>query len=125
MSLFFEQKFGDVKKRTYLCGEIDVCMKTRQEYIDILKAHANELQQQFGITYMRLFGSVARDQHHEGSDVDVFVVMPSKAYTIVSAADYLRELLGCDVDLICKHQGMRPFFLNQIEKYGITIFGAA
>jgi len=100
-------------------------MRTRQEYIDVLKDHATELQQRFGITRMRLFGSVARDQHHEGSDVDVYVEMPAKAYNIVSAADYLKELLGCDVDLICKHQGMRPFFLNQIEKYGITIFGAA
>ena len=51
-------------------------MKTRQEYIDVLKSHASELQQRFGITYMRLFGSVAKNVHHEGSDVDVAVVVP-------------------------------------------------
>ena len=100
-------------------------MKTRQEYIDILKAHATELQQQFGITSMRLFGSVAKNQHHEHSDVDVFVEMPAKAYTVVAAAQYLESILGCDVDLIRKHSKMRPFFLNQIEKYGIDIFRTA
>ena len=99
-------------------------MKTRQEYIDVLKAHAFELQKRFGITYMRLFGSVAKNVHHEGSDVDVYVEMPAKIYNVVAASDYLKDILGCDVDLICKHQGMRPFFLNQIEKYGIDIFRA-
>jgi hypothetical protein len=29
------------------------------------------------------------------------------------------------VDLIRKHSNMRPFFLNQINKYGIDIFGEA
>lgn len=100
-------------------------MKTRQEYIDILRAHSSELTSRFGITYMRIFGSVARGQHHEGSDVDVFVVMPPNAYNLCEAADYLEEILGCDVDLIRHHSNMRPFFLNQIQKYGIDIYGTA
>lgn len=100
-------------------------MKSKQEYIDILKAHATELQERFGITYMRLFGSVAKDEHKENSDIDVFVEMPPKAYQVVAAAQYLESVLGCEVDLIRKHSNMRPFFLNQIQKYGIDIFGAA
>ena len=35
-------------------------MKTRQECIEILKAHESELKDKFGISYMRIFGSVAR-----------------------------------------------------------------
>lgn len=35
-------------------------MKTRQECIEILKAHESELKEKFGISYMRIFGSVAR-----------------------------------------------------------------
>jgi len=78
-------------------------MRTRQEYIDILKSHADELKSNYGISYMRLFGSVAKNEHHGGSDVD----------------------LGTSVDLIRKHNNIRPFFLNQINKYGIDIFGQA
>jgi len=99
--------------------------RTRQEYIDILKSHANVLRTNYDISYMRLFGSVARDEHHDGSDVDLFVVMPPKAYNICAAADYLESILGTNVDLIRKHNNMRPFFLNQIDKYGIDIFGKA
>lgn len=100
-------------------------MYTKQEYIDILRTHSSELQQRFGITSMSLFGSVARNQHNENSDVDLFVDMPPKAYTICAAADYLEEILGCGVDLIRRHSNMRPFFLNQIQKDGIEIFRAA
>lgn len=100
-------------------------MRTRQEYIDILKSHADVLKTNYGISYMRLFGSVARDEHHGDSDVDLFVVMPAKAYTLCAAADYLESILGTSVDLIRKHNNMRPFFLNQINKYGIDIFGQA
>ena len=51
-------------------------MKTREEYIALITSHAEELQNTFGITSLRLFGSVARSQHHDGSDVDIYVEMP-------------------------------------------------
>ena len=74
---------------------------------------------------MKLFGSVAKNEHHDGSDVDIFVVMHANAYSLCAAADYLESILGTSVDLIRKHGNMRPFFLNQINKYGIDIFGQA
>jgi len=97
-------------------------MKSKQECIDILRAHASELNNQFGITYMRLFGSVAKGTFKEDSDVDLFVEMPPSFVAICEATDYLEHLLGCNVDLIRNHSNIRPFFLNQIEKYGIDIF---
>lgn len=53
-------------------------MKTREEYIALIASHAGELQNTFGITSLRLFGSVARNEHHEGRDVDIYVEMPPK-----------------------------------------------
>ncbi|MBQ0128525.1 MAG: nucleotidyltransferase family protein [bacterium] len=100
-------------------------MKTLQEYIDLLKSNADFLSERFGISYLRIFGSVAREQHHEGSDVDIFVVMPPVFYNYCEAADFLEELLGCKVDLVSNHKNLRPFFKQQIEKYGIDVFGAA
>lgn len=118
--------FGTFEKISYLCSKlIKKGMKTSQEYVDIIKAHSSELHQRFGITSMRLFGSVARGDHHEGSDVDIFVTMPPKFFNLVLAAQYLEELLGCEVDLISDHENIRPFFRQQIEKDGINIFTAA
>lgn len=100
-------------------------MKKTNEYIELIKAHADELRTKFGITSMRLFGSVARGEHHEGSDVDLFVTMPPKFFNFIEASQYLEQLLGCRVDLICDHQHIRPFFKKQIEQDGIDIFTAA
>ena len=98
--------------------------RTQFDYIRILQDHTEELQSRFGITSMRLFGSVARDEHHEGSDVDLFVKMPPKFFNHIAAAQYLEDLLGCNVDLIQDHANIRPFFRKQIEEYGITIIPA-
>ena len=100
-------------------------MKTSQEYIELLKEHLPELQERFGITSMRLFGSVARGDHHEGSDIDIFVSMPPKFFNYIEAAQYLEDVLGCKVDLICNHSNIRPFFRQQIEQDGIDIRTAA
>ncbi len=34
---------------------------------------------------MLLFGSVARDEHHEGSDIYIYVTMPPKFYNYIAA----------------------------------------
>ena len=100
-------------------------MKTSQDYIDVIRAHQSELQKQFGITSMRLFGSIARGDQHENSDIDLFVTMPPNFYNYVLAAQYLEKLLGRNVDLIREHPHLRPFFRQQIEQDGIDIFTAA
>ena len=100
-------------------------MITRAECIEILNAHADELRTRYGITSMRLFGSVARDSNKDGSDVDLFVTMPPKFYNYIAASQYLKHLLGCDVDLIAKHSHIRPFFKKQIDQDGIDIYTSA
>ena len=96
-------------------------MKTREEYIALIASHAGELQNTFGITSLRIFGSVARNEHHEGSDVDVYVEMPPKFFLVVRLKAYLEELLDNPVDIIRKHQHLNPFLLKEIEKDGIEV----
>ena len=100
-------------------------MKTQTEYINLLKSNSEKLKNDFGITFMRLFGSVAKNSHGKDSDVDLFVKMPPVFYNAIAAAQFLEELLGCKVDLICDHENLNQFFRNQIEKYGIDNFRAA
>lgn len=69
-------------------------MKTRQEYIEILKAHESELKDKFGVSYMRVFGSVARDEQHDGGDVDVISdVVNNDLQPLLEAIDYFVEYL--------------------------------
>jgi predicted nucleotidyltransferase len=45
----------------------------RDEVVKILVDHRDELRQQFGIKSLLLFGSVARNEASETSDVDLLV----------------------------------------------------
>ena len=98
-----------------------VKMKTREEYITLITSHAEKLQNTFGITSLRLFGSVARNQHHDGSDVDIYVEMPPKFFLVVRLKVYLEELLDSPVDIIRKHQHLNPFLLKEVERDGIEV----
>ena len=97
-------------------------MKTTQEYIDLLTQHAPILKEQYGMTSLSLFGSVARGQQREDSDVDVLVDMPPKFYEACAANDYLENLLDCHVDMVRRHNRLTPFFLKQVERDGIRVF---
>ncbi len=71
---------------------------SRKEYIDILTSCSKTLQEEYGITSMRLFGSIARDEQRSDSDVDVFV----KTLTtnpFLSAINRLEERTECIHDV--------------------------
>ncbi|MBD9166351.1 MAG: DNA polymerase subunit beta [Parabacteroides johnsonii] len=97
-------------------------MKTKKEYIDILKLHVPELKNQFGIRSFRLFGSVARDEQQDDSDVDVCVEMDPDLYQFVGLKQFLEKLLGCSVDVIRIHRNMNKLLMKQNEKDGIYVF---
>lgn len=97
-------------------------MKSTQEYISMLRSHAPILRERFGMTSMSLFGSVARGEQTEDSDIDVLVDMPPIFYNACAANDYLEEILGCRVDMIRRHKNLTPFFIKQVEQDGVRIF---
>lgn len=87
-----------------------------------LRSVAPLLRNQYGVTSMRIFGSMARGDNTADSDVDIFVEMPPKAFRILALKRYLQDLLGTAVDLIRRHANLDPFILSEIERDGITIF---
>jgi hypothetical protein len=97
-------------------------MKTRQDYISILQANSSEIRQEFGVKSLRIFGSVARNEHHEGSDVDVCVEMSPKMFVLIRLKNYLENLLDSSVDVVRIHAHINPFLKSEIDRDGITIF---
>lgn len=97
-------------------------MKTRSEYLELLKSNVLELKERFGVRLFRIFGSVARNEQSEGSDVDVCVEMAPDVYLLVALKQFLEKLLGCSVDVVRMHRNMNKLLLNQIERDGIYVF---
>jgi predicted nucleotidyltransferase len=73
----------------------------RDEALAILGAHSEELKERFSVRSLSLFGSVARDQAREDSDIDVLVefVRPVSLFDFVLLRERLSEILGRPVDL--------------------------
>ena len=96
-------------------------MRTQDEYLKILRNHTEDLKNRFGIRSLWLFGSVARNEHQEGSDVDVCVEMAPNLYQLISLKQGLEALLGCTVDVVRMNRNMSPFLKREIEKDGIYV----
>ena len=73
----------------------------RAEVLDLLRAHKLTLAERFGVTYLALFGSFARDQAGGDSDVDILVRFdaPPGWRRYFGAQAYLEDLLGRPVDM--------------------------
>ena len=96
-------------------------MRTANEYIDLISAHADELRSQFGIRTMRLFGSVSRGEQREDSDVDICVDMEPSLYLLVRLKRFLEQLLQCTVDVVRMHKHINTYLLENIERDGIYV----
>ena len=96
-------------------------MRTANEYIDLISAHADELRSQFGIRTLRLFGSVSRGEQREDSDVDICVDMEPNLYLLVRLKRFLEQLLQCTVDVVRMHRHINPYLLENIERDGIYV----
>ena len=73
----------------------------RDQVLELLRASKTTLEERFGISGVALFGSFARDQAAEGSDVDLLVRFdaPPDWKRYFGAQEYLEDLLGRPVDL--------------------------
>ena len=97
-------------------------MKRQDEYISLLQSHSTELRQEFGISSLRIFGSVARNEQHDGSDVDICVEMQPKIFLLIALKEKLEKLLGCSVDVIRKHRNMNPILEEEINRSSVYVF---
>lgn len=95
---------------------------TREEYVAILKEAEPYIRETYEVKSMQMFGSTARGTNTPESDVDLFVEMPPKMSYLVRLGNYLENLLGTSVDLVRSSDNLRPFFLKEVERDGITIF---
>ena len=89
----------------------------RAAVIDILKQHRAELEAQFGVRRLALFGSAARDQMRSDSDIDVLVELaaPVSYERYFALLERLERLLGRRVDLVTE-RGLKPRARRHVEQ---------
>ena len=93
---------------------MDILMQKRSAILDCAK--------RYGAGKIRVFGSVARGDTGELSDVDFLVSFAPERSLLEHGALImdLRDLLQCEVDVISEN-GMRPRFRDRILKDAIPL----
>ena len=95
----------------------------RQRVIQILQSRAAEARR-LGATALYVFGSTARDEAGEQSDVDMFVDYDPEKFSFVELIrlrESLSQALGRRADLTTR-QGLHPTLRGKIECEAIRVF---
>lgn len=92
-------------------------MKTRTEVLNILRSLKDELRERYHVRSIALFGSYAREEQEEGSDIDLLVEFGSCAdlFDFVGLSQYLEEKLGLNVDVV-PEAALRPELRRQVTQ---------
>ena len=97
-------------------------MKTIAEYKEILSQFKKEFGPQFGIKELGIFGSGARGEQTENSDLDLFVSLEKVGpFTVFDMKELLESLCKCKVDLVRLRDSLRPALKRNIFKDGIYV----
>ena len=92
-------------------------MKPTSEYINLLRIFKQEHANEYGINRMGIFGSVARGEQSENSDIDVFFEADKISLFRMGGLTYdLEELFGAPVDVVHSHKNINPKLKKRIEK---------
>ena len=76
----------------------------------------------YGIVMLGLFGSVARGEDKEESDIDICIKLQEPdCFNMFSVKEELEHIFEKEVDLVSLSALMRPLFKNNLEKDAIYV----
>jgi len=94
----------------------------RQNALTLLSSNYGYIQKNFSVSRLSVFGSVARNESTEKSDIDILVEFAGKATfdNFMNLKFYLQDLLKAGVDLVTQ-KALRPQIKKEIEKELIDV----
>lgn len=89
----------------------------RDEIIRFISAHKVEFEQNFGVTKIGLFGSYARGEGHEGSDIDIVVeIKKPDLFNLIGVKQAIEDAFRRNVDVVRLRDKMNKFLKQRIER---------
>ena len=84
--------------------------------LDCLSNHFKEFKEKYNVEKIGLFGSYARDEATEESDIDIFVKMPPKMFDRIAIKNLIQDGLGKEVDIVREHKHIDSLLMEMIQK---------
>ncbi|MHB1921031.1 MAG: nucleotidyltransferase family protein [Chitinophagaceae bacterium] len=97
-------------------------MYTTSQVLKILADKKSQLQKKYPISELGIFGSYARGDYHERSDIDILVDFDGRidGFDFIRLAHDLEEDFQQKIDMVSR-KGIKPQYLPYIEKSLIHI----
>jgi len=90
---------------------------TKIEILNELSKNKSYIEQHFEVDKIGLFGSYAKGQQTENSDIDIYVEFRHKTFdNLAGLWNYLEELYHKKIDLFHKHKNNNPVIISNIQK---------
>jgi len=94
----------------------------KSNLLDKLKSYKDDNKQKYGILSIGVFGSFARNQATESSDVDIVVrIETPDPFILVHIKEDLEGQLHMPVDIVRLREKMNPFLRSRIEKEALYV----
>ena len=91
-------------------------MYTLDQILQILKEKKPDLQKRYPISELGVFGSYARGDNNEHSDIDILVDFNDRiGIRFISLAHELEDTFKTKIDLVSR-RGIKPNYLPYVEK---------
>ncbi|MCB9139359.1 MAG: nucleotidyltransferase domain-containing protein [Caldilineaceae bacterium] len=93
----------------------------REDVLVMLSNHKRELTAKYGLVRLGIFGSTARNEATEFSDIDIVVEMPPDAYQMVHMKDELEAIFSGSIDLIRYNRFLNSRLRERIDREAIYV----
>lgn len=95
---------------------------TKNEIINYLQTHKDEFARKYQISKIALFGSYARGENGEESDIDVAIETKLSDYFLLyDFKEELEKFFQSKVDVVRMREKMNTHLRKRIEKEGIYV----
>ena len=91
-------------------------MNSKNEYIELLRQFKRNYGDEYGITKIGIFGSVARNSYRNDSDIDIFYeAQPIGLLDSRDLKSHLENYFKQPIDLVRNHKYINSSLLNRIN----------
>jgi len=94
-------------------------MTEASNILNYLRVNKDRLMQEYHLTKLGLFGSHARHEQHQGSDIDIVIEFEPDTSDLYSLKLKLKHEIQLQFDKpvdICRLKYIKPIFRNQIQR---------
>jgi len=94
----------------------------RDYILNILAQYKKNNDDKYGIKKLGIFGSVARDEANNSSDVDICIETKTPdMFALVHIKEELQNLFHASVDIVRLRERMNPYLKKRIDKDAIYV----